>query len=445
MGFFWSLTMIIIYHLFTATLISSVTSLSSNNLSPTPTEFLNFAKKREVFDWMVGIRRELHENPELLYEEFQTSELIRRELDILGVSYKSPVAVTGVVGYIGTGRPPFVAIRADMDALPIQELVEWEHKSKVPGKMHACGHDAHVTMVLGAAKILKEHEKDIQGTVVLVFQPAEEGGAGAQKIIDAGALENVSAIFGLHVLPNIPIGEVGSGSGPIMAGSGRFEAVISGKGGHAAFPQDSIDPILAASNVIVSLQHLVSREADPLDSQVVTIAYFQGGGAFNVIPDSVNIGGTFRAFSKQSFMQLKQRIEQVITGQAAVQRCNATINFFQEKHPFYPPTINDGKLHEHFQQVAGDMLGEKKVNDDKPVMGAEDFSFYQEVIPGYFFSLGMEDASLGPLEHLHSPNFRVNEDALPYGAALHASLATSYLLKFQQDVKVAEGAGRDEL
>ncbi|KAI9109491.1 hypothetical protein K1719_019545 [Acacia pycnantha] len=445
MDFFWSLRMIIIYHLFAATLISSITSLSSNKLSPTPTEFLNFAKKREVFDWMVGIRRKLHENPELLYEEFQSSELIRRELDTLGVSYKSPVAVTGVVGYIGTGRPPFVAIRADMDALPIQELVEWEHKSKVPGKMHACGHDAHVTMLLGAAKLLKEHEKDIQGTVVLVFQPAEEGGAGAHKIIDAGALENVSAIFGLHVLPNIPIGEVGSRSGPIMAGSGFFEAVISGKGGHAALPQHSIDPILAASNVIVSLQHLVSREADPLDSQVVTIAYFQGGGAFNVIPDSVNIGGTFRAFSKQSFVQLKQRIEQVITGQAAVQRCNATINFFQEKRPFYPATVNDGKLHEHFQQVAGDMLDGKKVNDFKPMTGAEDFSFYQEVIPGYFFFLGMEDASLGPLEHLHSANFRVNEDALPYGAALHASLATSYLLKFQQDVKVAEGAGRDEL
>ncbi|KAK4267356.1 hypothetical protein QN277_024143 [Acacia crassicarpa] len=446
MGFFWSLRMIILYHLFAATLISSVTYLSSNKLTSTPTGFLNFAKKLEVFDWMVEIRRKLHENPELLYEEFQTSELIRRELDTLGVSYKSPVAVTGVVGYIGTGRPPFVAIRADMDALPIQELVEWEHKSKVPGKMHACGHDAHVTMLLGAAKILKEHEKDIQGTVVLVFQPAEEGGAGAQKIIDAGVLENVSAIFGLHVLPNMPIGIVGSRSGPIMAGCGRFEAVISGKGGHAALPQHSIDPILAASNVIVSLQHLVSREADPLDSQVVTIAYFQGGvGAFNVIPDSVNIGGTFRAFSKQSFVQIKQRIEQVITGQAAVQRCNATINFFEEKHPFYPATINDGKLHEHFRQVAGDMLGEKNVNDIKPMTTAEDFSFYQEVVPGYFFLLGMEDASLGPLEPLHSANFRVNEEVLPYGAALHASLATSYVLKFQQDVEVAEGTDRDEL
>ncbi|KAK4267355.1 hypothetical protein QN277_024142 [Acacia crassicarpa] len=445
MGFFWWFSMIAIFHFITAKLISSDPSLSPpNKLSLTSSEFLNFANKREVFDWMVGIRRKLHENPELSSEEFQTSELIRRELDTLGVSYKYPVAVTGVIGYIGTGQPPFVALRADMDALPIQEMVEWEHKSKVPGKMHACGHDAHVTMLLGAAKILKEHEKDIQGTVVLVFQPAEERDGGAKRIIDAGALENVSAIFGLHVLPNIPIGEVGSRSGPIMAGSDFFEAVISGKGGHAAFPQHSIDPILAASNVIVSLQHLVSREADPLDSQVVTISKFHGGGAFNVIPDSVTIGGTFRAFSKQSLMQLRQRIVEVITGQAAVQRCNTTVNFIESS--LISAVINDGKLHEHFRQVAEDMLGEGKVNNEmKPIMGSEDFSSYQEVIPGYFFFIGMEDASsFGPLESLHSPNFRVNEDVLPYGAALHASLAGNYLVKFQQHVKVATETGHND-
>ncbi|CAJ1951031.1 unnamed protein product [Sphenostylis stenocarpa] len=416
---------------------------------------MDSAKKPEVFDWMVKIRRKIHENPELRYEEFETSKLIREELDQLGIPYKHPVAVTGVIGFIGTGSSPFVALRADMDALPIQEMVEWEHKSKVPGKMHACGHDAHVTMLLGAAKILKQHEKEIQGTVVLVFQPAEEGGAGAKKILDAGALDNVTAIFALHVMPDIPLGEVASRSGPILAGGGAFEAIITGKGGHAAIPQHSIDPVLAASNVIISLQHLVSREADPLEPQnfkavilssVVTVTKFQGGGASNVIPDYVTIGGTFRAFSKGRLEQLKQRIKQVVIGQAAVQRCNATVRFLDETVPFYPPTVNDEELHKLFVDVAGNLLGINKVNTVKtPIMASEDFALYQEVIPGYFIMLGVKSVSPNPLQSLHSPYLTINEDALPCGAALHASLATTYLIKYQQNVATVVGKYHDEL
>ncbi|XP_058743575.1 IAA-amino acid hydrolase ILR1-like 4 [Vicia villosa] len=430
---------IFILHVFAATPILSDSS-SINN-------FLDIAKSPEVFDWMISIRRKIHENPELGFEEFETSKLIRSELDKLGIPYKHPVAITGVIGFIGTGLPPFVAIRADMDALPMQEMVEWEHKSKVAGKMHACGHDAHVTMLLGAAKILKHHEKEIQGTVVLVFQPAEEGGGGAKKILDAGVLENVTAIFGLHIGPELPIGEVASRSGPILAGSGFFEAKISGKGGHAAIPQQAIDPILAASNVIISLQHLVSREADPLDSQVVTIAKFQGGSAFNVIPDYVTIGGTFRAFSQQSFNQLRQRIEEVIIGQAAVHRCNATVDFQDGVKPFYPPTVNNADLHEHFVNVAVNMLGINKVDSAMtPFMGSEDFSFYQEAIPGYFFMLGVKSSLHKKFESsLHSPYLEINEDGLPYGASLHASLAFSYLLKHQQDVPGVERKYHDEL
>ncbi|CAN0881740.1 IAA-amino acid hydrolase ILR1-like 4 [Linum grandiflorum] len=244
-------------------------------------------------------------------------------------------------------------------------------------------------------------------------------------MIDAGALQNVNAIFGLHVDSRLPIGEVASRSGPLLAGSGMFEAIIVGKGGHAALPQHSIDPILAASNVIVSLQHLVSREADPLDSQVVTVAKFQGGGAFNVIPDSVTIGGTFRAFSKESFNELKQRIEEVIKGQASVQRCKASIDFLEQD----PPTVNNEALHDYFKTVAVDMLGANKVTEMQPLMGAEDFSYYQQVVPGYFFFLGMYNQTHKKLESEHSPYFEVNEATLPYGAALHASLATRYLLK----------------
>ncbi|XP_051148103.1 IAA-amino acid hydrolase ILR1-like 4 [Andrographis paniculata] len=425
--------------------ISSDSIPASNDPSGIPKYFLGFAKQPEIFDWMVGVRRRIHENPELGYEEFETSKLIRDELDKIGVHYKHPFAGTGVVGFIGSGKPPFVALRADMDALALEEMVNWEHKSKVPGKMHACGHDTHVAMLLGAAKMLQKHRDFLEGTVVLVFQPAEEGGGGAKRMIESAALENVEAIFGIHSASMLPVGIVAARSGPLLAGSGVFEAVISGKGGHAAIPQQSIDPILAASNVIVSLQHLVSREADPLDSQVVTVAKFIGGGAFNVIPDSVTISGTFRAFSKDSFQQLRRRIEEVIIGQAAVQRCNATITFESKDQMFFPPTVNDNDLHKLFHRVAGDMLDSAAIKEMQPLMGSEDFSFYQEIIPGYFFFVGMEDETLEHPVMPHSPHFRINEDGLAYGAALHASLAVRYLSDRRTSAAAPPGHGHDEL
>ncbi|CAM8904785.1 unnamed protein product [Rhodiola kirilowii] len=422
--------------------ISSASESSFEELAEIPLKFLEYAKTKEVQDWMVSVRRRLHENPELGFEEFETSKLIRAELDVMGIPYQHPIATTGILGFIGTGKPPFVALRADMDALAMQEMVEWEHKSRIPGKMHACGHDAHVAMLLGAAKLLQEKRDSLQGTVALVFQPAEEGGGGAKRMVEAGVLETVEAIFGIHVSVHSPIGTVSTRPGPLLAGNGFFEAVISGKGGHAAIPHHTIDPILAASNVIVSLQHLVSREADPLDSQVVTVSKFHGGGAFNVIPDSVTIGGTFRAFSKESFMYLKQRIEQVITLQAKVQRCNATVKFHE---PFYPVTVNNEDLHKFFLEVASDMLGPESIKNMQPLMGAEDFSFYAEEIPGYFFFLGMENETLGQLHPGHSPHYKINEDVLPYGAALHASLAVRYLLQHQPELASPAEYLHDEL
>ncbi|VFQ74432.1 unnamed protein product [Cuscuta campestris] len=363
--------------------------------------FLQSAKKEDLFNWMVKIRRAIHENPELGFEEFETSRLIRDELEKLGIPYTHPLAVTGIVGSIGTGNPPFVAIRADMDALPIEEKVEWKHKSKFPGKMHACGHDAHVAMLLGAAKLLQEHRNELQGTVLLVFQPAEEGGGGAKRMLDAGILEGVDAIFGLHVSPIHPVGTVAIRPGPILAGSGFFSAQISGKGGHAAIPQNTIDPILAASSIIVSLQHLVSREADPLDSQVVTVSKFQGGNAFNVIPDSVTIG--------------------------------------------YCETSGRSKVQCHFFSIAEHMVGAKKILERKPTMGAEDFSFFAEAVPGYFYFVGMANDTRGGTVLPHSPFFELNEDVLPYGAALHASLAATYLLRLHKKSNARETQFHDEL
>ncbi|XP_076932076.1 IAA-amino acid hydrolase ILR1-like 4 [Bidens hawaiensis] len=417
----------------------------TNGVSKISQQFLELAKKEEVFEWMVGIGRKIHENPELGFQEYETSKLIRAQLDHLGIPYKHPVAVTGVVGFIGSGEPPFVALRANMDALPLQEMVEWEHKSKVAGKMHACGHDAHVTMLLGAAKILKNHTFSRYGTVVLVFQPAEEGGGGAKVVVDSGSLENVKAIFGLHVSPQQPLGQVSTRSGTVLAGSSVFEAVITGKGGHAAFPQHSIHPILAASNVVVSLQHLVSREADPLDSQVVAVGKFQGGNAFNVFPDSVIIGGTLRAFSKETYMHLKQRIEEVIVSQATVHRCNATVKFGSKDKPSFLPTINDAGLHKFFQKVAGSILGPNNVKEMPALMGSEDFSFYQEVIPGLFYSVGLKNEEDEKSHSLHSPFFQLNEDVLPYGAAMQASLAVTYLLESQSEGQSQHPERKDEL
>ncbi|KAJ6792476.1 IAA-amino acid hydrolase ILR1-like 1 [Iris pallida] len=428
-------------------LLFFVASSTGSGSEPESARFLRRAKDPEFLEWMVGIRRRIHENPELGYEEFETSRLIRSELDLMGIRYEHPIAVTGVKAFVGSGNPPFVALRADMDALAMQESVEWEHKSKVPGKMHACGHDGHVAALLGAAKILQENHDELKGTAVLLFQPAEEGGGGAKKMIEAGAVKGIDAIFGFHLATDVAVGAVACRPGPIMAGSGFFEAVISGKGGHAAIPQHTIDPILAASNVIVSLQHLVSREADPLDSQVVTIAKFQGGGAFNVIPDSVIIGGTFRAFSKESFNQLKQRIEEVIVGQASVQRCSATVDFLTEEHPFFPVTVNSRTLHDRFEKVAGEMLGPKNVRERTPLMGAEDFSFFSDAVPEtYYYFVGMANETEGPLHPGHSPHFKINENALPYGAALQASLAVSYLSGVSSSsTPPAKEVARDEL
>ncbi|XP_060960578.1 IAA-amino acid hydrolase ILR1-like 4 [Cannabis sativa] len=398
-------------------------SSSSHNdsLGLIPVKFLDLIQENELFDWMVGIRRKIHQNPKLSFKEIETSELIRAELEKMSIFYKYPVAKTGVVGFIGTGSPPFVAIRVNMDEL---ESVEWEHKSR---------HDAHVAMLLGAAKLLQKHRHELKGTVLLVFQQAEEGGGGAKKILDTGILDNVGAIFGIHVSPSLPIGSVACKSGPILAAVGFFEAKISGKGGHAAIPQYTIDPILAASNVIVSLQHLVSREANPLESEVVTVSKFQGGSALNVIPDSVTIGGSFRAFSKESFLQLKHRIEEVITTQASVNRCNATVLFDSEKEAFNPVTVNDQNLHKHFLKVATQVVGERNIHEMPLLLGSEDFSWYQEVIPGYLFFVGMKDEKKSVDELAQSHNFTVNEDVLPYGAALHASLAVTYLLENQHN------------
>ena len=392
--------------------------------TPAPTDWL--ARARAERDWIVAVRREIHRHPEVMYEEVRTSAVVRRELDALGVPYRHPVAVTGVVATIGNGDGPCVALRADMDALPIHEQADVPFRSEIDGKMHACGHDCHTAMLLGAARVLKAHESAIRGTVKLLFQPAEEGGAGGLRMCEEGALESprVDRAFGLHVWPYVPTGTIAGRAGTFLAATGAVHVVVTGVGGHAAMPHTTVDPVVAAAAVVTALQTVVSRTTDPLESAVVSITTIHGGEAFNVIPPSVTLTGTIRSLSTAGLQALQARIRTVVAGVAAGHGCEAAITF---PSPDYPATVNDTATWQTARALAGEMLGAAAVLEVPPVMGGEDFSYVLERVPGCFVGLGVANKAIGATFGVHHPRFMVDEDALPIGAALHAAMAMRML------------------
>ena len=379
-----------------------------------------------ISDWIISIRRELHEHPELMYEEFKTSELIRRELDKLEISYKHPIAETGVLASIGNGNGPCVALRADMDALPIHEETDVSFKSKIDGKMHACGHDCHVSMLLGAAKLLKGKEDQINGTVKLLFQPAEEGGAGGKLMREEGALKNpdVERIFGLHVWPQMPSGQIGSREGTFLAATSSLNLTVKGVGGHAAVPQLTKDPVLTSARIITNLQSIVSRELDPLDSGVVSITVINGGNASNVIPSDVIVKGTLRSLTMDGLRGLQKRVKEIAEGIAQTHGCEAIVEYVGND---YPPTVNDSDMWKFAKGIGIDLLGDENVSDLDAVMGGEDFAYYTEKVKGCFVVLGMNNPDIDATYSVHHPMFKADEDALHIGTALHTIFALKSL------------------
>ncbi len=376
----------------------------------------------EIAEW----RRDFHRNPELLYDVFRTSEVVADKLRAFGLDeVLTGIGRTGVVGILhgrsgASGRS--VGLRADMDALPITETSGKPWTSLSPGRMHACGHDGHTAMLLGAARHLAE-TRSFDGTVVFVFQPAEEGGGGAKAMIDDGLLDRVriDEIYGLHNLPGLDVGKFAIRPGPIMASADRLSIEITGRGGHAAKPNETIDPVLVGAHVVTALQSIVSRSLNPLKSAVVSITCFNAGTTDNVIPQTAKLSGTVRALDQDVRREVEERVGHVARATAAVFGAEAAVRYRRG----YPVTINDGAAAAFAAGVARQVAGDGAVNGDaEPMMGAEDFAYFLERVPGAYIFLGN-----GPSAGLHHPAYDFDDGAIDFGSSYWVTLATAALAR----------------
>ncbi len=378
--------------------------------------------KNDIRERVVALRREIHRHPELGFEEVRTQALVERELDDLGIEHRR-VAKTGVVGVIRGAKPGrTVALRADMDALPITEKSGEPFSSEVPGKMHACGHDAHTAMLLGAARVLQNMRADVHGNVVLLFQPAEEGPGGAEPMIAQGALDDpkVEAVAMLHVDPRLEPGQIGITPGPVNASADEFYVTVEGRGGHGAYPHTAADTIPATASMVLALQNIAAREIDPLKSVVVTVGTISGGYRNNVIADEVKLSGTFRAHDPEIRNGLEARARRILDGIASAYGVKAKLEMIYG----YPPVVNHVALAQSFKDYMIAQSG-LRVESPPPTMGAEDFAYFAQRIPGVHVRLGVRSEKAGSVHSGHSPQFRLDEDALPVGVQTLVAFATA--------------------
>ena len=380
---------------------------------------------------MATIRRDLHAHPELCFQEVRTADVVAAKLSEWGIPIHRGLGTTGVVGIVKAGTSDrAIVLRADMDALPMQEFNIFAHASQHPGKMHACGHDGHTAMLLAAAQYFALN-RNFDGTVYLVFQPAEEGGGGAREMIKEGLFEKfpVQAVFGMHNWPGASVGKFSVSAGPVMASSNEFKITVRGKGGHAALPHNAIDPVPVACQMVQAFQTIISRNKKPVDAGVISVTMIRAGEATNVIPDSCELQGTVRTFTIEVLDMIEQRMREVAQHTAAAFGAQCEFEFVRN----YPPTINAAHEADFARGVMASIVGASNVGEQEPTMGAEDFSYMLQAKPGCYSFIANGDGAHREMGHgggpcmLHNPSYDFNDELIPLGATYWARLAEAWL------------------
>lgn len=382
----------------------------------------------ELVPDLIATRRDFHEHPELSFEEVRTSGIVADRLRALGLEVQTGVVKTGVVGVLRGGAnkagAKTIAIRADMDALPIHELNEIEYRSQVDGTMHACGHDGHTSIALAVADILSKRRAELSGNVKFVFQPAEERVGGAEPMVKEGTMRDVDGIIGLHLISNYPVGRVGVRAGTVFASADRFVLHVYGKGGHAAMPDQAVDPIVIASHIIIALQTLISRETSPFSPAVVTIGTINAGTAFNIIPEEAVLQGTMRAYNAEHREKLLRRIHELSQGIASAMGGSCRVELFDG----CPPCVNDPSMTQVVLKAAKATVGEQHVDQGEEILisASDDMSFFLDAVPGCYFVVGARPTTEEAYPH-HHPRFTIDEDALPISVEVLSRAALEFL------------------